>query len=109
MNKTLSFSQHLVPLILSGEKTVTWRLWDDKELTVGDIVEFIEKGHYEPFTIAQIVKITEKPMGNLTSNDKKGHEKFSNDKKMYETYSRYYVRSVDHTTLVKIVRFKVLK
>ena len=34
MNKTFKFSAHLVPLILSGEKTCTWRLWDDEEESI---------------------------------------------------------------------------
>lgn len=41
MNKTLKFAPDLVPLVLSGKKDTTWRLWDDKNLTENDIVDFI--------------------------------------------------------------------
>ena len=41
--KTLKFEPELAEKILSGEKTTTWRLWDDKALKAGDSVEFINK------------------------------------------------------------------
>jgi hypothetical protein len=31
--KTLKFYDNLIPLILSGEKTSTWRIFDDKNLS----------------------------------------------------------------------------
>ncbi len=34
--KSLKFRSHLVPLILSGQKYVTWRLLDDKDIKAGD-------------------------------------------------------------------------
>lgn len=30
--KVLKFSENLVPLILSGQKTATWRMFDEKDL-----------------------------------------------------------------------------
>jgi len=41
--KTLKFANNLVSLILSGEKTATWRLFDDKDLTKGDKVLFLDQ------------------------------------------------------------------
>ena len=37
--KVLKFREYLVPLVLSGEKDSTWRLFDDKDLSVGDEIE----------------------------------------------------------------------
>jgi hypothetical protein len=50
--KTLKFAANLVPLILSGEKTSTWRLFDDKDLQVGDELEFINKNTNTTFASA---------------------------------------------------------
>ncbi len=41
--KTLNFSDKLVPLVLSGAKTATWRLFDDKNLAIGDELIFKNK------------------------------------------------------------------
>lgn len=39
--KTIKFRDYLVPLVLSGEKNSTWRLFDDKDIQVGDTVQLI--------------------------------------------------------------------
>jgi uncharacterized protein YqfB (UPF0267 family) len=49
MHKTLKFQHSLVPQILAGTKTATWRLWDDKNLTTGDIIDFLDTTSGEKF------------------------------------------------------------
>ena len=109
MDKTLKFSPELVPLILSGEKTVTWRLWDDKDLQEGDIVTCIKRPKLETFAKIKITSIVEKTMGDLTEDDKRGHEPFESDEEMYATYTRYYGKSVGPNTPVKVVRFELIE
>src|SRR5688500_1529974 len=108
MHKQLKFAQDLVPLILTGKKVSTWRLWDDKDLQVGDIVDFIEYGTNKTFATGKLTKVVEKPLGELTEDDKSGHETFASDQEMYETYTRYYGRAVDKNTLVKLIWFDVI-
>lgn len=107
--KTLKFSPDLVPLVLSGEKNSTWRLWDDKDLKVGDVVTLIRRPELTAFAVVKITSCIEKPLGTLTSEDKKGHESFKDDKEMYETYSGYYKREVGPKTPIKILRFEICK
>lgn len=109
MNKRLRFAQDLVPLIPSGEKVSTWRLWDDKDLTVGDIVDFIEYGTDIHFATGKLTKVIEKPLGKLTEDHKQGHETISSDEEMYKTYTNYYGRTVDKNTLVKLIWFELIK
>jgi hypothetical protein len=40
---------NLVPKVLTGEKTSTWRLFDDKNLTAGDDFLMINKKTGEKF------------------------------------------------------------
>lgn len=108
MNKKLRFSQDLVPLVLSKEKVSTWRLWDDKNLSEGDLVDFIEYGTDRHFATAKLTKVIEKPLGKLSEEDKEGHEKFNTDQEMYETYKRYYGKEVTPETQVKIIWFELL-
>lgn len=108
MVKQLHFASNLIPLILSGEKTSTWRLWDDKDLQVKDTLDFLESGTEKHFATAQIIKILEKPFKNLTDEDKRGHEKFENEVAMYTTYTKYYNKKVDKNTIVKIIQFKLI-
>jgi len=106
--KTLKFRHYLVPLVLSGEKTSTWRLFDDKDISVGDNVELQQFVTNEPFGNASIVDVVEKRFGDLNIEDKAGHEDFDSDDEMYATYSKYYNTKVDENTKLKIIRFKLV-
>jgi hypothetical protein len=107
--KTLKFRSYLVPLVLSGQKNATWRLFDDKDLQEGNEVELLEFVTNRHFADATITKITEKPLGELTEEDKQGHEGFSSDEEMYKTYETYYKQPVGPKTLVKIIWFNLKK
>ena len=107
--KTLKFSPELVQLIISGQKTCTWRIFDDKDLKVGDLVTFVKRPELTPFAEAKLTSVTEKPLKNLTKEDKKGHESFESEEQMYRTYSNYYKQPVNGKTKIKIIHFKILK
>lgn len=98
-------------MILKGEKTNTWRLFDDKDLTVGDDIELIDKVKphrpetWKPFGTARITKIIEKPIGEIDENDNTGHEKFQTQEELLETFRDYYGSNVTPQTAVKIVSF----
>lgn len=95
--------------MLSGEKNSTWRLWDDKNLREGDFLDFLNSKTGNIFATAKVTKVVEKPLGQLNREDKLGHESFSSDKKMYETYSKYYQKEVNPKTTVKIIWFDLTK
>jgi len=107
--KTLKFREKLSKLILSRKKTITWRLFNNKNISEGDTVSFIIWETGKEFAKAIITNIKEKPFKNLTEEDKKGHEKFSTDEEMYKTYSKYYNRNVSPDTIIKIIWFKLKK
>ena len=108
MQKKLSFSKPLVSLVLSGEKTSTWRLWDDKGIERGDTLYLLESGTGIHFATAKVIKVLVKKMGRLSQKDKEGHEKFKSDLEMYETYSGYYKRRVTPNSEVKIIWFELV-
>lgn len=103
--KLIKFVPHLIPLVLSGEKTSTWRLFDDKDLLVGDNLILINKATGEEFAKARIVKVNEKSLGELTNDDFDGHEKFESPEIMLDTYRGYYGEKVDVNSVVKMIDF----
>ncbi len=105
--KILKFRDNLVPLVLSGEKNSTWRLFDDKDLSVGDDIALQVFVTNKKFAEAKIVEVIEKRFGDLSDNDKNGHEGYKGESEMYATYTKYYGTKVDSNTLVKIIRFKL--
>lgn len=105
--KTLKFVPHLVPLVLSSEKTSTWRLFDDKNLQKDDQLSLVNKETGEEFARAIITKIEEKKLDDINDTDFTGHEKFESEEKMYEAYRSYYGDKVTPQTIVKIVDFRL--
>ncbi len=97
-----------MPLVLSGEKTSTWRLFDDKDLNLGDKLNFVNKETGVEFAKAEIISILEKKLGELKESDYIGHEKFKDQTEMLKSYTKYYGNNVDLDTLVKMINFKLL-
>ena len=106
--KTIKFAAHLVPLILSGEKTSTWRLFDDKNLSVGDDLSFVNKETSEEFASGKITAVEEKKLGEVTDADFSGHERYKSMEKMYETFRDFYGDRVTPETVVKMIDFEVV-
>lgn len=107
--KTLKFRKVLSEIVLSGEKDTTWRLFDDKDLSERDVVDFLVWETLEKFATARLIKVRETTLGKLTPEDWEGHEKFSSDDEMYETYSTYYKRTVDANSPVKIIKYELIR
>ena len=103
--KTLKFKPHLVEKILSGEKTSTWRLFDDKDLQIGDELVFINKETGKEFGKAKITHLKVKTLGTLTNEDWDGHERYSSEEEMYKHYHGYYGDKVNKDSELKILDF----
>lgn len=98
-----------MPLILKGSKTVTWRMFDDKDLQVGDMIQLINKDTGENFTLAKIIKIQSKKLGEMSESDFNGrHERFATKDAMLITYKSYYGDKVTFESPVKIVHFDLI-
>ncbi|MCA9358792.1 ASCH domain-containing protein [Candidatus Kaiserbacteria bacterium] len=107
--KNLKFKSELCELILSGEKTATWRLFDDKDLQVGDEIQFVNKETGETIGDGEILKLKVTSLGSLQEEDWIGHEKYSSPEEMYKTYRGYYGDKVGPDTKLKIIDFSFQK
>ncbi len=107
--KTLKFSEKLVQGILSGEKYKTWRLFDDKNLSIGEIVQLVNRQDGHVFATAEIFKISEKSLKDVVHEDEIGNGGFyKSNEDMYRVLQGYYSGSVTPETVVKIVEFKLI-
>lgn len=103
--KTLKFFHKLVPLIESGEKTTTFRFFDDKDLQVGDIVDLFVTETMDQFGVMTIREVTVKTVGTLTESDWQGHERYASEDEMYAQFRQFYGDGIGPDTEVKVVRF----
>ncbi|MDD5396751.1 MAG: ASCH domain-containing protein [Candidatus Moranbacteria bacterium] len=104
--KTLKFRKELAELILAGEKTSTWRIFDDKDLQTGDECMFVVAETEEIFAHAVLGEIKERKFGEMTAEDMDGHEKYASTAEMLAAFSGYYNQPITIETLVKIIKFK---
>lgn len=105
--KTLKFAENLVSLVLSGEKTSTWRLFDDKDLSIGDELILINQKTGGEFARGRVIAVREKSLGDITDSDFGGHERFESREKMFGIYREYYGDRVTEDTTVKMIDFEL--
>jgi ribonuclease HI len=109
--KKLKLDHETAEQVLKGEQWSTWRLFDDKDLSVNDGVELIDKVQpdnpetWHPIGIAVINKIIEKRLGDITPADAAGGAAFSSPDDMLRTFKQYYGPTVTLATPVKMVHF----
>jgi len=104
--KILKFSEPLPELILNGKKDTTWRV-TDYNIKDGDQLSLCHNNG-EEFAKAEVLRVKKTTFGELTEEDKKGHEKYKSDEEMYKTFSGYYNRPITSQTELFIIKFKLI-
>jgi ribonuclease HI len=110
--KTLKFAHEYAQLILKGKKTATWRLYDDKDLSVNDEIKIVDKVDSENSKTWQVIgqgkvtEIVEKKLDDVTDEDMEGHQVYATKDEMLRHYRDYYGERVDLETPVKIIYFE---
>ncbi|OGN07970.1 MAG: hypothetical protein A3C61_00900 [Candidatus Yanofskybacteria bacterium RIFCSPHIGHO2_02_FULL_39_10] len=105
--KTLKFKDFKARWIIDGSKTATMRLFDDKDLKVGDDLELINSDDGNVFAKAVIMDVINKKLAEVDDVDLDGHEKWNNKEEMLESLKKYYGDRVNLDTIVKIIRFNL--
>lgn len=96
-----------MPLIISGVKTTTWRLFDDKDLQLGDELVFVDKSNDQEFAKAMITAIREKTLGEIDDHDLSEHDTFTSRERMLADYHSYYGDRLSDDTIVKMISFRL--
>jgi len=105
--KTLKFKHNFVEEVLRGKKTTTWRLFDDKDLTLVDELELIDRDSQQVFAKAVITEIKEKKIKDLTQDELTKHE-YSSMEDIINSHRGYYGDKVYLDTDVKMITFKLI-
>lgn len=107
--KTLKFRPELIELIRKGEKTVTWRLLDDKDLRIGDDIQIIDWDSRLAVGTARIASVIVVPLLEAWQHHATGHESFEDEVELLSTYRTYYGGRVTLSTDVKVIRFEDIR
>ncbi|HUS25733.1 MAG TPA: reverse transcriptase-like protein [Nevskiaceae bacterium] len=112
--KSLKLDHHLADLVRQGHKTSTWRLYDDKDISVNDTLQLIDKvdpnnpATWQPFATALVQTVIQKRLGDISSADSGEHGEFSSSKEILQAFKSYYGPQVTFDTPVKIIKFRLL-
>lgn len=109
--KTLKFDNKLAKLIKDGVITSTWRVFDDKDLSVNDSLSIVDKVDPEkPETwisigTARITEVVQKRLQDVTEQYLKDDHTYASKAEMLEAFRKNYGDEVNGTTPVKIIYF----
>jgi ribonuclease HI len=109
--KTLKFNHRSAELIINGQMTTTWRLFDDKDLSVDNKVTVIDKVNpKDPTTwrsigIATISKVIEKHLEDVSEVEVGEGAELNSRPAILKICQHYYGSNVSLKTPVKIVFF----
>ena len=56
-----------------------------------------------------IIEVKQKKLGEVKDKDFEGHEKYKDQDDMLEHYKKYYGDKVNLDTMVKVIKFELLK
>jgi ribonuclease HI len=110
--KQLKFEHQFAKAIQAGKKSATFRVNDDKNLTIDDRVQLIDKvDHDRPTTWLitgdLIIKgVEQRKLRDLTSEHMVRAESFTDTEEMLQTFRRFYGDHIDESTPVTIVTFQ---
>lgn len=110
--KKLKLDHSSAQQVLTGAVTSTWRMFDDKDLTVNEQLELVDKVEPDsPQTwrvvgTARISRIIEKRLGDIQSEDYGGSDAVNEPPhERLKRYQGYYGNQVTWDTPVKMVHF----
>lgn len=100
--KTLKFPSHYKEAIVAQDKGITMQLFDEKNISVGDIIDFLDRDTGDRFATVKVTKVYEKPFQEAIKGAK-------NVKGMYEQYESYYQRKIQSDTSAKFIYYEIIE
>lgn len=108
--KSLKFNHIEAENIINGKQTATLRMYDDKNLSVNDVFEVIDKVKednkqtWRVIGLATITRITEHKISQLEI-DKGNFERYGSMTELYEQMALFYGDVIDDSTPIKVIEF----
>lgn len=104
----INFPESSIERILTGKKTLTWRIGKKYEKLEPNAKLMLCCGK-KKFAEAKVLWIKKTTFENLTAEDKEGHEVYRSMKEMCKTFSKYYNKKVTPKTRLFVIKFKIKK
>lgn len=105
--KRLKFSAPFPKRILDGLEDTTWRINDEKNIAVGDVLSLCGNDGVE-FAKARVVEVGETSFGSISDEMLEHNSEFGTKEELYLGYSRYYGIPIGDDTQLKVIKFRLL-
>src|SRR3990167_653949 len=109
--KLLKVSHKIAKLIIAGQKNTTWRINDEKNVSVDDEIGLVDKVNPEYPDSWQVIgtghvnAVLQKRLADIKPGDLGAGENFASHEEMLKTFRKYYGNDVNERTTVKIITF----
>ncbi len=109
--KLLKVSHKIAGLVLAGKKNSTWRINDEKNVSVDDEIGLVDKVNPDNPDTWQVIgtghvnTVLQKRLSDIGPGDLGAGEDFATHEDMLKTFRNYYGRDVNEHTTVKIISF----
>lgn len=109
--KALKLNHTLAQEVAAGIRSSTWRVNDDKDLHVNDVIQLIDKvkptdpESWKVIGQAKIISVLEKTFAQIDQSDMEADQKYNSLEDMLNEFRGYYGPQVNQDTPVKIIRF----
>lgn len=109
--KQLKFEHKYAEDIVSGVKSATFRVNDDKDIKPGDVVELVDKVNGDRPKTWQlrgqlnIKAVSQLMIGELTKEHLVRAESFANTAELIQSFRRFYGEHIDGNSLVNVLEF----
>ena len=109
--KYVKVSHKVAKLILDGKKNSTWRINDEKNISVDDAIGIIDKVDPRDQSTWQVIgegrvnSVIQKRLNDIQNHDLGPGEEFDSRTDMIKTFQNYYGPDVNENTTVKIINF----
>lgn len=109
--KFVKVSHKVAKLIISGVKTNTWRINDEKNISVDDTIGIIDKVDSKVPSTWQVIgtghvnAVIQKRLSDVHDDDLGPGEDFTSREDMIHTFKNYYGPDINERTAIKIIDF----
>ncbi len=107
-NTAIGFATDLIPLILNGSKTLTYRLGNKYDfLNIEDEIMVKDSQTGKPFAKVKIIEKYWTIFEELLI-DRNGHEVYSSKEEQRKVFEKYYGKNVKDDDRVLVLGFKII-
>jgi ribonuclease HI len=112
--KSLKFDHGQAEQIRRGAKTATWRAFDDKDISVNDVIDIVDRvtddkpQTWQSLGRARIDSVIEKRLGEVTAEEIENDGEHASMEDMLRHFRERYGDTVTARTPIKIIHFTML-